>query len=233
MFDRDTGWLCDKDMEFKGSEIDVDSLGINVGMDDCAAILFELVMGLVAAVMALLAAVMELSTADVVTILGVNLGNELFVANTLGGALMIIGGGELVKSSPILDEEIILVGVEPPIPNVPMVRVAWPEDSGEIILDAAELDTSEATGLGIKLVSPALSELETLKGLIGDTVKPAGVGEVSDPVGLVGEEVDGVDLLVETVGQDTPDSLRDRLNSKVFTDSRCGDGFEPGSSILF
>ena len=55
---------------------------------------------------------------------------------------MIIGGGELVKSSPILDEEIILVGVEPPIPNVPMVRVAWPEDSGEIILDAAELDTS-------------------------------------------------------------------------------------------
>ena len=52
-------------------------------MDDCAAILFELVMGLVAAVMALLAAVMELSTADVVTILGVNLGNELFVANTL------------------------------------------------------------------------------------------------------------------------------------------------------
>ena len=52
-------------------------------MDDCAAILFELVMGLVAAVMALLAAVMEFSTADVVTILGVNLGNELFVANTL------------------------------------------------------------------------------------------------------------------------------------------------------
>ena len=74
----------------------------------------------------------------------------------------------------------------------------------------------EATGLGIKLVSPALSELETLKGLIGDTVKPAGVGEVSDPVGLVGEEVDGVDLLVETVGQDTPDSLRDRLKYIFF-----------------
>ncbi len=52
-------------------------------MDDCAAILFELVMGIVASVMALLAAVIELSTTDVVTFLGVNLGNELFVANTL------------------------------------------------------------------------------------------------------------------------------------------------------
>ena len=66
---------------------------------------------------------------------------------------MIIGGGELVKSSPILDEEIILVGVESPIPNVPMVRVAWPEDSGEIILGVAELDTSAELTKGFAKLS--------------------------------------------------------------------------------
>ncbi len=63
---------------------------------------------------------------------------------------MIIGGGELVKSSPILD---ILVGVEPSIPNVPMVREAWPEDSGEIILGVAELDTSAELTKGFAKLS--------------------------------------------------------------------------------
>ena len=97
-----------------------------------------------------------------------------------------IGGGELVKSSPTLDVDTILVVVEPTIPKVANVHGTWLSDRVVNILVDAELETS-APELG--LVSQVLEELTTPTGF-EDPIDPAGlettmrVDELFDPAGF-------------------------------------------------
>ena len=97
-----------------------------------------------------------------------------------------IGGGELVISSPTLEVDTILVVVEPTIPKVANVHGTWVADRVVNILVDAELETS-APELG--LVSQVLEELTTSTGF-EDPIDPAGlettmrVDELFDPAGF-------------------------------------------------